>query len=407
MVSMNKQRKLELNESFFNTLFSLEAIHYKYCQDKKYCDSKIVVRNDSLRKYFIGTLYPKYRSRYFYNEANFLSDCIFFAWEMVKKYEIRDGGSWQGMINGSDRKNIGRVISIIKTHVSHMIAKEVSTAKETTKTLIDPKDGKSKVYHVFYDLDMESIDKLLTNSNTEEECCRQIEEASSFWGEKEQTQAMSFVTWFRLNRERILTKSQIELLEKLEEVDYFILKHEIGGADLQKALGNIQTSSISTRLKSIRKRIQKAWQLESKFYRKSFLSQKLQKQLNLLYLGLEIIENAEPCEMNHLFSNWIKGSIDAEIFEQILEELTFDDQKEITFAIQNKADIICEVLYKVAVLIEEKIEHLELSIVKEDTLHKERAEHEMVAVPEHFPIPEQGKNIYLTINTDGIAYKKD
>ena len=60
MVSMNEQRELELKELFFNNLFGLEAIHYKYQQDKKTCDSKIIVRNESLRKFFIGTLYPKY-----------------------------------------------------------------------------------------------------------------------------------------------------------------------------------------------------------------------------------------------------------------------------------------------------------------------------------------------------------
>ena len=389
-------------EMFLETLFSNEKITYTHTVDKKLSDTKITVLNPALVK-LINNLWQKYAHKYNRNHTAYISDCAFYAWEAIQRFEIRNGSTWEAIAKGNDKNNTGKLINSIKSNIRHSLQKQHSDCIETTKTVFD-EEGNKHTLHVYSKLKLTSIDKLLSHPEDNGMARKQIEESSSFWNAKKDGQMDAFTAWLAANKHRILTKSQLELLDKLEHYDYFGMKELIPVSELQDSIEGVSWKNLATRLNNIRERILKAWQQEKRFFNKSFAVKSLNKQVNLLNMAVEIVENTGNIkEVNSVLSSYIRSNIDSAIVEHIIYDLISEKaQKAIIKGFNNKTVIESFALYEFYACVENEIERLEHEIVREQAIFEQMKERSHVIIPEYYAMPENGKSIYLELNTDGI-----
>ena len=176
-----------MKKEFLNTLFAQEVV--KGQEAGKKIDIRITVKNKALATNF-KQLYRKYEGAYSNNYQAFLSDCMWLTNQAVQNFEIKDAGSWQGMVDGSDKVNVARLITSIKTTVKHEIRKlNYRDGYETTRNVLNKETGKVERVQAFIGVKMESIDKLSLNEDNNE-IGQQIDELQSFWNAKDNSETL-------------------------------------------------------------------------------------------------------------------------------------------------------------------------------------------------------------------------
>lgn len=392
---MNNEREFALRNQFIEGLFVNEHVKYSSMKNGKIVETKTCVTNTSLNAYF-SQLFKKYERKYSYRKNDFLADVALIVTEAVYKFEIIDDGSWEYIIDGTDTKNIGRLITFIKKEVRYALNNLYDGIKSTKKVIDE--NGKSHQMHTFIGVNFVSIDSLLC-SNTEERH-EVLDVEGSYWDAnfKSSAQKAVFSEWFNEMRGKILTKSQNDLITVLESINYFDRKTELSREELGQALG-CNPDTIPVKISRIRKKVAKKWNEQRKFYSEPRIIKTLRKELNLLLTIQDFDDD------NDKFSKAVRSNIDAGVILRIVQDkLLPEDSMTVSDCVKNKTEIPSRILYVISAGIEEAIEELELYIIRETEIWREAGGSEKVLEnTNYFKMPEHGKTIYMMLDANGAV----
>ncbi|MCD4839746.1 hypothetical protein LRS37_12890 [Neobacillus sedimentimangrovi] len=351
---MNHLNEKQMKELFFEGLFTQQVRKYPTERYGKFIDTVIVCTNKSLDMFF-NKLYAKYKVKHAYND--FMNECIYWTYFSIQRFTIRDEGSWQEMIKGTDKKNIGRLITNIKTTVENEIIRFVNDGVLYTSV----RDEEGKKQHAKYKINFSSLDSILIEGEGEETTLMEmVDNEKGFWGVKEGYTSTHFVKWFKENKERILTKSQVRLLNNLRKC-----QHEKDGYtenDISQYVG-FNSKKVGEYLDRIKVRVIKAWEKEVSMGEKTQLEMAKEYELNLWSELMDIVYQEEVEDMNKAISDWFIANLDEEkVANLVYDQCTAKESKAVTYAYVNKGEqtvIPSKVLYKLVAKVEERLDYLQ------------------------------------------------
>ena len=378
-------------ETFINQLFTTKTVKGT---DGKAIDTGIIIKNKALNHHF-SKLYNKYPDLYSYDKQAFLTDCIYFAHQAVNNFEITDAGTWEGVLDGSDESNIARIITSIKITVTHEIAKSALNGYATTRRVVH-EDGTVEKVNAVVTIKMDSTDKLMQTSEEDNGCERQLESAQNLWGINDGATTV-FAKWFDDNKGRILTASQMELLDKLNEIQYFQAKDVLTSAELSAELGGMNPEHVNIKLGRIASRIAKKWEKERNVSDKTFLEARLENSIDMLETGLELFDDG----MHETFSDFVKENIDSVTFENVVDELGCAENLAINEALTNEVMISNVVLHTIATLMKRELKVLRAKLERERQSKVTKVEKQSVETDSYYKPAQHGKTIYLYVDANG------
>lgn len=340
---------MELKQELFEMIFKAQVMRYRKDsnQSKKLVDVAFTVENESLQNFFYK-LYSKYKFKVQESPNDFISECIFQSWEAIKRFHIRDEGNWEMLLAGDDRPNMGRLITSIKRTVEAEIIKYVNDGtKYSTKT-----ENGRKV-HTGHNIQFSSLDAFLVSDEGKTKLIETIASDMNYFTEKEDYQLNQFAEWFRDNKTSILTKSQMNLLNNLQNIGFNPL--DTRPTDLEQVIG-FPAFKLNTNLDRIKKRVMKAW--EKELSKGLTETTQLQKEVeNELGLWSKLTKLTED---NQAVSEWFIDNLDIPQVESLVYDNLTDDIVEVVKAYRGEQKKISnKVLYKLYSLVEKRIEALE------------------------------------------------
>ena len=378
-------------EAFINQLFTTETVRG---ENGKLADTRLEVTNEELNTHF-NKLYKKYADLYEYDKSAFMTDAIFFTNEAVQSFELKDGNTWESILDGSDKVSIDKLLGSIKKYVKHGIPKLHFRGFTTTRA-VTHEDGTKERVQAIVTIKMDSTDRLMQTSEEDNGCERQLDSATNFWGVTDSTKTV-FAQWFDDNKGRILTASQMELLDKLNEVQYFQAKDVLTSAELSAELGGMNPEHVSIKLGRIASRIAKKWEKERSVSDKTFLEARLENSIDMLETGLELFDDG----MHETFSDFVKENIDSVSFENVVDELGCAENLAINEALTNEVMISNVVLHTIATLMKRELKVLRAKLERERQSKVTKVEKQSVETDSYYKPAQHGKTIYLYVDANG------
>ena len=378
-------------ETFLNQLFTTKTVRG---ENGKLADTRLEVTNEELNTHF-NKLYKKYADLYEYDKSAFMTDAIFFTNEAVQSFELKDGNTWEGILDGSDKVSIDKLLGSIKKYVKHGIPKLHFRGFTTTRA-VTHEDGTKERVQAIVTIKMDSTDRLMQTSEEDNGCERQLDSATNFWGVTDSTKTV-FAQWFDENKGRILTASQMELLDKLNEVQYFQAKEVLTSAELSAELGGMNPEHVNIKLGRIASRIAKKWEKERNVSDKTFLEARLENSINVLETGLELFDDG----MHETFSDFVKENIDSVSFENVVDELERVDNLAINASLKNDTPIPHNTLHRVAELMVAELEVLKVELENERVAKQSLVKQTHVVKEKTYTPAQCGKTIYLYVDANG------
>jgi hypothetical protein len=279
-----------LKEEFFNTLFEQQVKRYEGSRDGKTMDVSMVCNNAALDNHF-RKLFEKYKIKN--SHADYMNECIFWTYKAIQRFEVKDEGSWEGMIAGTDKPNIGRMINNIKTTVGFEIYKFANGDAKFTRGEVDGRKGE----HITVKMDTSSLDTLLGDGSGGDSLLDILSEEHSLWSNKEEQYSLSYFSkWFEDNKESLLMPSQLKLLTDLNQC------RKIEGYttnDVYEVTG-VPSFKINTKLKRMAARIERSWAKENPLQYKNRLEMERDKELLLWDELLSLVEDEEDLKFQNL-----------------------------------------------------------------------------------------------------------
>lgn len=305
-----------LKEEFFNTLFEQQVTRYDSTRDGKNMDVSMICNNAALDNHF-RKLFQKYKVKHAY--ADYMNECIFWTYKAIQRFEVKDEGSWEGMIAGTDKPNIGRVINNIKTTVGFEIYKFVNGDAKFTRGEVDGKKGE----HITIKMDTASLDTLL-NTDGGGSLLDILSEDHALWGNKEEQYSLSYFSqWFEANKNTLLMPTQLKLLADLE-----MCKKVEGytSNDVYEVTG-VPSFKINTKMKRMAARIERAWAKENPLQYKNRLEMERDRELLIWEELLSLIEDDEDLKFQNLrITNFLMDHYETEkVANLIVDNLQGDD----------------------------------------------------------------------------------
>lgn len=291
----NTKQKQEI----FNQLFKKGVHKHNGSKDQKFVDVNLEVKDSSL-KYFFDNQYNKYKKGSY---SDFISECIYWSWKAICRFEIQDEGTWEGIIDGTDQHNLNRLRANIKVTVrAEAIRFMNKNMKYTTKRT------NGEVENIAIKLETASLDSILVDSLNEETLLSTLAEDSNFWGTNDEEYYHNhFVQWFNENKEKMLLNSQIKLLEDLvglQKIEGYTKD------DVEEKTG-IPSYSVATRLKRINERVLKQWNKENPLGAKGFRQLEKEKELHMWHELIYIAEDeSDLLNQNQLITDWVVKNFD-------------------------------------------------------------------------------------------------
>lgn len=325
----------------------------------------------------MNKLYKKYK-RALQSKADFNSEYMLWAWRAIERFEINDPGeSWAQLLNGNSPVLLGKVIKNIKRTTEHEIYRYANPDAKFTRGEVDGVKGQ----HITLKLQIESLDGLLFSNDGEGSSTLEdfITEEDSLFGNNitEQYYINYFSKWFNENKERILVKSQLELLENLNKcrkVEGYTIN------DVQEYTG-VPSNKINTRLKRIQHRVLKAWELEKPVF-KNRLELERDSKIELLSEFVAIANDDSNLDTQNLrLTNWLKRTFNTTLVMDMLDEIMTKEETILTNRVLQggSGQIPSTVLYKLLSRVEEALDKLKQAdcstkpvIKKKDPLIQER-----------------------------------
>ncbi|WP_422406936.1 MULTISPECIES: hypothetical protein [Gammaproteobacteria] len=366
MTTQIQLNDIQLKEVFFNQLFEQRVIKYPTERDGKFIDVVYQCNNESLHN-FINKLYSKYKIKHSFTD--YMSECMYWTNIAIQRFNIRDDSSWTFIIAGTDRPNIGKLISNIKTTIENEIIKfNNPDTKWTTK-----REGSAN-RHVAYKYSFTSLDQVLmdTESNTTS-LIQTISSDKTYWMNKEGYMMNEFIKWFLENKEDILLKSQIRFLNNLEKC-----QHEKDGYtenDIAQVTG-VPHRLIGTYLQRIKDRVEKAWSKEKQTGR-SIVQMSIDAEVNMWDELTDIMycedENIQAQAQN--FTYWIKNHLEEDTVSNIIADgFNSEETQSIVKAFKDNTTIPNILLYKFQLLVEDRLHKLTTTDTTATPFYKKQSE---------------------------------
>lgn len=318
----------------------------------------------------MNKLYKNYKSA-LQSKADFNSEYMLWAWKSIERFEIKEPGeSWEDLLDGNSPALLGKVIKNIKTTTEHEIYRYANPDAKFTRGEVDGVKGQ----HVTLKLQIESLDGLLFSTNGEGVSTLEdfITEDDSLFGNNitEQYYINYFSKWFSENKERVLVKSQLELLENLnkcKKVEGYTIN------DIQEYTG-VPSNKINTRLKRIQHRVLKAWELEKPVF-KNRLELERDSKIELLSEFMAIADDDSNLDTQNLrLTNWLKRTFSTTLVMDMLDEIMTKEETILTNRVLQggSGQIPSSVLYKFLTRVEEALDKLKEADCKTSPVVKEK-----------------------------------
>jgi len=355
-------------EQLFNQWFVLEV--RKRPSAGKSFETQIQCEQHALDMHF-ENLYQKYKSRM--NHDDFLSECVYWAYQALDKFTLLDG-TWDGLVDGTDKKNIGRLINYIKTTVQSNAIRFANPNTRFTTRNIGGKRKNAKIVFTYT-----SLDALITaEDGTQTALVEFMDNNSNLFKNSHTEQQMSeFTEWFQANKHTFLKKSYIALLDNLpralNEVDNTF------NAELLKKEAGIRSNHLNYYLDKIKLKTMEAWEIKQKG--RTAMPRYIMKRDKRLKSYLALMEVAETTDKD--IQNWIvQGCEEEEWLEDVIQAgLKAEHLKNLNRCIKGLEDMTKPTLYAVN----------ENLVLAAETLDKDIREATMQAILS--PIPEEKKII--------------
>lgn len=343
---------MDFKEELFNQLFEKKVKKHETSQEGSYVDVSIQVNNQALKSNF-DNLYRKYKPQHSYSD--FINECILHSWHAIQRFEIKDGGNWNGILDGTDLANIGRLITNIKITVKHEIIKFQNQDVKYTRGEVDGVKGQ----HVSLKFNMNSLDSILVSADGADSSLVDVIGAdSAFWGiENIEYKTNHFVQWFKANKERFLYKSQIQFLDDLAKAQ----KAEGYTSNDVYQITGTAGHKVNTKLRRIEATILKHWVEENPAGQKSLLQLEKEEEM-ALWADLMELMNEDPANQNEMMSEWLLDNFDNEkVANTVYDNVDVEESIAVTRLVNGKdqGQIKGSILYKVIKKVEKRVEQLE------------------------------------------------
>lgn len=142
-----------------------------------------------------------------------MAECMYWTFDALHKFELQDSSdSWEGLVDGTDNKNLGRLINYVKSTVSAMAMDFVNPNSLQTSRTIDGE--KTYIRMVFR---YSSIDAPTPLGKDSESSLADLlgEDSNLFVRRNAKYQMSEFEEWFLAEHKNFLTKRQSELISVL------------------------------------------------------------------------------------------------------------------------------------------------------------------------------------------------
>ena len=398
-------------ELIFSEWFIKETKHYQMMRDGKFCDVEIDMNYPPFIKAF-NKIYRKSMKDYDTRQDCY-NDCMALVWEGMLKFEIRDGSNWKAIAEKKDTSNYKRLVYYLNTHVSQNIKKLSQDYKKTCKSVGKGKD--KKVLHVFYNITTESLNKITTFDNSLDKIEVIEGVTDSYWQKKMSYRYDIFSEWAKKNLYNCITKSQKELIIKLQKANFSILDNEYDDIEMAR-------SQAKLKLDRIRNKVTTKFCEERKYICGGYVIQDIDAEIKSYAKFLNILQNEELSKLDESLTKVILNSMNNQnwenlIYEHISNEAQFDIIDtynknaviyEKNFKLYNNAtNIKRKTLYEVVNAIHERIEFLlkareyEFSILEKEANSKNLTFDNM-----KFELPEQTNILYMKVTPEGMMIQK-
>lgn len=321
-------------------------------------NGSIQCTNRSLQKHF-KNLYDKYgKSQKVHSWQTFFSECMYWCSLAVFKFEIKDESNWKSIIDGKDKKNIGKLITNIKKTVKHKVYQFVAN-EDVMFTRGEVENKKSQ--HILLKLNLTSLDSMTVGNDGKPVSLMDIVDNSKNLYSKHYGYCWNFfIKWFLENKHRILTKTQITFLDNLTKC--FHTKEDKYTVDDCYEVTGTPSSKKNTKLKKIEARVLKCWEKENPMGKKTLLQMQKEEEL-MLWEGLMKIvysEDVDTWQQNKLVSDWFVKNLDEEaVWKLVFDLLPASECKEVVNAYRCLQPTISnKILYKLFEAVEKRIDEL-------------------------------------------------
>lgn len=295
--------------------------------------------NNQLNKYYelLCNIYPSK-----YVRRNFMGECIAYTYEAIIGFDVLDGSGWSGILDGTDKANIKRLVKHIKKTVKFKILREIiNYDKQYTKRNIDDK----KEQHVVVKLNIRSLDNVVLDCEGQETTLNKIvSDDQRFIFNKDGHSFGFFKEWLDENKDRILSNLQLKYLAS------GLYERKMHNRICDKLLRELEK--------------------ENPFCNKSI--QQIQKEREIeFWTQLIDIIYTEDENQNSLISDWIISNIDNDYVSDIVYALDGEDVRHIVSVYASTSDssgngnyICSKILYRFYNLVEDRLDQLQLMEIK-------------------------------------------
>ena len=342
----------------FNEQDELNQSKVTYCEalfEKSTNTNTIKCKNLYLTNFY-NQLYFKYPKKLSYND--FFSECMYYTFLAIMDFEILDGGNWSEIIDGTDKINIGRLMIYIKNTVQKKIYQYVVNGdKLFTRGEIEGQKGQ----HVMVKLNLISLDTLINDNGEAITLERLVSNEQNFFNVFDGYCWNHYIQWFMANKEKILTKNQLNYLES--------------------------DTNCTRKNKRIRERVLRFWEQENPLGKKTLREIHKEKELkiwnSLLYLVYD--DSIDCSDLNQIITNWIVQNMNDQFVSNLVyDSLTGSECQTIVRAFQNPMQNVPNViLYRLVWAVEERVQKLVTSVSEGVRFYKRKDECGRWSLEEH------------------------
>lgn len=380
---MNDKRE-ELYEKWF--INQVREVH----EHGMLIDVEMMCTKPALANFF-NALYTKYRGQM--NRKDFMSECYYWSYVAISKFTLLSG-DWEGLLNETDSVNVAKLITYIKSYVqSNAIRFANPNTQFTTKSIA------GKTTNIKINFEYSSLDALLTDSDGEVPLIEILGENSNLYQNRDNEYVKcEFVEWFTANREQILTKKQVLLLDNLPSA--LNENNNTYNGELLKEMG-IDARNLTKNMNTIKSRVALKWEAYQKennnvnqYSSKAKRSNLLQKYMNLV---------ADERTTNKEIEQWLVANMEKHAWLEDLIQLNITQEERIACIRASKGlkRIQQATLYKINEIIYQ--ENLKLKrLIQADNREKEK---HLIEPAKNAPVNKTFKGIY-TIDAFGMHHEK-
>lgn len=324
----------QAKEELFNQWFSLETIKGDSISARIRCS------HGALRKHFRG-LYQKYTGLIQY-EA-FMAECMYWTFDALHKFTLQEkGDTWDGLVDGTDDKNLARLTTYIKSTVEAMAMDFVNPNSIKTSRSVDGEKTYIRMVFRYTSIDAPAQS---SSDSPEENLMDSLGNDSNLFAQRGGEYQMSeFEEWFLSENENFLTKKQAELIKILPET---LNDGEFSfNSELIKTEANIKhRKNLTHYLNRIRATTQAEWEANQK--EKTTMPRYYTERDNKLKTYIDLIDNEETTDAD--IQKWIvSGCQKEEWLEDVIQKgLKMEHLKNLNRCIKGLEDMKKQTLYAV------------------------------------------------------------